>query len=721
MQSLYIAGAGSGSGKSVVVLGFMEMLTAIKQRVGFFRPIVNRSIDEDNLTTLIRHRYDLPFGNDMLYGCTAGLASELVASGHYDELLKLILNRFKLLEEKWDLVLCAGTDFDGLVPSLEFDFNADLANNFGCTIVAVVKGFSRGQEETLHSLQLAHESLINRGGDLLATVVNGVEPDLVDSIRRRARAAVPEAETVYVLPYASALSQPTIGEIAKMLGAEWLAGEGEASNQVVTNYKVAAMEVPDFLGYVEDGCLIITPGDRSDIILASLAADASTTYPRVAGLLLSGGLKPVPNVQRLIDGLRRSKVAMLGVPSDTFTTALAVHRVESTILPGDDRKIAAALGLFENHVDVADLHQRIFKHHSVRVTPLMFEYELIHRAKSERKRIVLPEGSDERILRAAEILSLRGVAELVLLGDPEKIRRRIGELGLHLDDISIIDPISSPKRDEYAAVYYELRKHKGISEQMAHDALEDVSYFGTLMVYVGDADGMVSGAVHTTQHTIRPSFETIRTKPDTKLVSSVFFMCLADRVLVYGDCAVNPNPDAEQLADIAITSAGTAAAFGVEPRVAMLSYSTGASGKGADVERVREAVAIARQRRPDLKLDGPIQYDAAVDAVVARSKMPESEVAGRATVFIFPDLNTGNNTYKAVQRSAGAVAIGPVLQGLNKPINDLSRGCTVTDIVNTVAITAIQAQQAAAQTAPAPEDSGDAAAALASPAQEASA
>ena len=719
MQSLYIAGAGSGSGKSVVVLGFMEMLTAINQRVGFFRPIVNGSIDDDNLTTLIRHRYDLPFASEMLYGCSAGLASELVASGHYDELLKLILNRFKLLEEKCDLVLCAGTDFDGLVPSLEFDFNADLANNFGCTIVAVVKGFSHGQEETLNSVQLAHESLINRGGDLLATVVNGVHPDLVDTVRRRARAAVPEAETVYVLPFMNTLSQPTIGEIAKMLGADWLAGESDGYSQVVTNYKVAAMEIPDFLGYVEDGCLIITPGDRSDIILASLSADASANFPRVAGLLLTGGLKPAEHVQRLIDGLRRNKVAMLSVPADTFTTALGVYRVESSILAGDERKIAAALGLFEDHVEVADLRQRISKHHSVRVTPLMFEYELIHRAKSERKRIVLPEGADERILRAAEILTLRGVADLVLLGDPDKIRRRIGELGLQLDDIAIIDPVNSPERDQYANVYFELRKHKGISQQMAHDALEDVSYFGTLMVHVGDADGMVSGAAHTTQHTIRPSFETIKTRPDTKLVSSVFFMCLADRVLVYGDCAVNPNPNAEQLADIAITSAGTAAAFGVEPRVAMLSYSTGASGKGEDVERVREAVAIARARRPDLKLDGPIQYDAAVDAVVARSKMPDSEVAGKATVFIFPDLNTGNNTYKAVQRSAGAVAIGPVLQGLNKPINDLSRGCTVTDIVNTVAITAIQAQQASAKQGSGAQTPADSA--TPSPAQKATA
>ncbi|MFY9975372.1 MAG: phosphate acetyltransferase [Chromatiaceae bacterium] len=707
MQSVYIAGASSGSGKSVVVLGFMEMLSSVNRRVGFFRPILARGVEQDNLSALVLSRYNLQFSPEMLYGCTAETAGHLIAAGRYDDLLKLILNKFKTLEESCDLVVCAGTNFDGLVPSLEFDFNADLANNLGCSVVVVVKGFRRGPEEALDALQLAHESMRNRGGDFLASVVNGVAPEHADQVRVRARALMPESENVYVLPEEPALGMPTVGEIRQVLGGECLCGEGDALNQVVTNYKVAAMEIPDFLGYVEDGCLIITPGDRSDIILASLAADASSSFPRVAGLLLTGGLHPAPNVQRLLEGLRRNKVSVLSVPTDTFTTALNVHRIEATILPGDERKIAAALGLFEGNVDVEELRGRISVRHSERITPLMFEYELIRRAKASRQRIVLPEGTDERILRAAEILTLRQVADLTLLGDPDKIRRRISELGLKLNDIPIIDPVTSPDRDRYAQIYHDLRKHKGISEQMAHDALQDVSYFGTLMVYSGDADGMVSGAMHTTQHTIRPSFETVRTKPGVKLVSSVFFMCLPDRVLVYGDCAVNPNPDSEQLADIAITSAGTAAAFGIEPKIAILSYSTGASGKGADVERVREAVRIARELRPDLKIEGPIQYDAAVDASVAASKMPGSQVAGHATVFIFPDLNTGNNTYKAVQRSAGAVAIGPVLQGLNKPVNDLSRGCTVTDIVNTVAITAIQAQSDGYGTDLTPNDLAD--------------
>jgi phosphate acetyltransferase len=446
------------------------------------------------------------------------------------------------------------------------------------------------------------------------------------------------------------------------------------------------------LDNVEDGCLIITPGDRADIILACLAADASTSCPRVAGLLLTGGLRPAPSLQRVISGLERTKLSILSVPTDTFDTVLDVNRIQATIMPSDERKIATALGAFESNVDVDDLRARISGSQSGRITPLMFEYQLIRRAKADRRRIVLPEGGDERILRAAEILTLRSVVDLTLLGNPERIRRRVTDLGLKLEGIEIIDPSVSPDRERYARIYYELRKNKGISEEMANDALVDVSYFGTLMVYCGDADGMVSGANHTTQHTIRPAFETIRTAPGTNLVSSVFLMCMPDRVLVYGDCAINPNPNAEQLAEIAISSSATASAFGIEPLIAMLSYSTGTSGKGEDVERVREAVRIVRERRPDLKIEGPIQYDAAVDEDVAATKMPGSAVAGHATVFIFPDLNTGNNTYKAVQRSSGAVAIGPILQGLKKPVNDLSRGCTVTDIVNTVAITAIQAQ-----------------------------
>jgi phosphate acetyltransferase len=405
---------------------------------------------------------------------------------------------------------------------------------------------------------------------------------------------------------------------------------------------------------------------------------------------LTGGLTPAPQIDRL---LADQSLPILQVETDTYTTASRVGAVRGVLRPHSERKIATALGLFERNVDVKELSDRIELSRSDRVTPLMFEYELIERARAARRRIVLPEGTDDRILQAAQLLLRRDVVDLVLLGDAGAVRARADALGLDLGDTPIIDPAQAPQRDDYAQRYLELRRHKGITPEHAYDTMADLSYFGTMMVYTGAVDGMVSGAAHTTGHTIRPAFEFIKTKPGVRVVSSIFLMLLSDRVLVYGDCAVIPNPTAQELADIAVSSAGTAREFGIEPLIAMLSYSTGTSGTGEDVDHVRDATALVRERRPDLKIEGPIQYDASVDPSVARAKLPGSEVAGHATVFVFPDLNTGNNTYKAVQRSAGAVAIGPVLQGLNKPVNDLSRGCTVADIVNTVAITAVQAQE----------------------------
>ena len=443
---------------------------------------------------------------------------------------------------------------------------------------------------------------------------------------------------------------------------------------------------------MEDGDLIITPGDRADVILGSVMTLFSDKAPNIAGLILTGGLVPEPHVTKLLEGLKAPCFPIMSVDTDTYTTAMHVSAVHPTISAENERKIALTLGLFESRVDLLELEKSIEVVRSTRVSPIMFEYELIEWAKSDRKHIVLPEGDEERILRAAEILLRRDAVKITLLGEKEDIQKKIATFGLDLRSVQIENPMRSKKLSKFADTYYKLRQHKGISREFAFDMMTDVNYFGTMMVYKGLADGMVSGAVHTTQHTVRPAFEFIRTQKGYSIVSSVFLMCLEDRVLVYGDCAVNPNPNPEQLADIAIASAETARLFGIEPRIAMLSYSTGESGEGEDVEKVREATQIAKERRPDLKIEGPLQYDAAIDASVAATKIPDSEVAGHATVFIFPDLNTGNNTYKAVQRSANAVAIGPVLQGLNKPVNDLSRGCTVTDIVNTVAITAIQAQ-----------------------------
>jgi phosphate acetyltransferase len=691
-QGIYITSAEPRSGKSVVVLGIMEMLAGQGGRTGFFRPVVRDGKKPDNVTDLMIRRYGLKVPYEMLYGCTYDVARELIIKDRDDELLKLIMEKYKALEGECDLIVCAGSDYSGPAATLEFDFNAKIANNLGCPMLPVVKGQGKDAVQTVNAALGLIESLEERKCDLLALVANRVQPSLVEEVAAGLRKGMPEGVPAYVLPELPVLDKPTVGEIAAVLGAERVSGHEESFNREVMNFKVAAMELPHFLEHIEKGSLIIAPGDRSDIILGSLLADASKTYPHIAGLVLTGGLKPAPQVSRLIAGFGDLPIPVIAVHTDTYTTALNVSAIESVLSPDNPRKIAAALGIIEAKVNAAEFAGRLSAARSTRVTPLMFEYEIIQRAKSDRKHIVLPEGEEERILRAAEILRMRSVVDITLLGNEQEIREKAAALGISLSDLNIADPLTSGRRQAYADAYFELRKHKGISPQMAFDTMADVSYFGTMMVHFGEADGMVSGSVHTTQHTIRPSFEIVKTKPGCSIVSSVFLMCLSDHVLVFGDCAVNPDPNSEQLADIAISSAETARMFGIDPLIAMLSYSTGESGKGAGVDKVREAAKIAKQRRPDLKIEGPIQYDAAVDAGVAKTKLPGSEVAGHATVFIFPDLNTGNNTYKAVQRSANAVAIGPILQGLNKPVNDLSRGCTVTDIVNTVAITAIQTQ-----------------------------
>ena len=695
-QNLYVTGAERGSGKSAIVLGMMEFLLGHAGKVGFFRPVISRTHHPDRLIHLIATHYQLDFPYECMYGCKVDEARELLAADRNDELLSRILDKYRRLEAMCDSVLCAGTDYAEAGHSAsEFDFNADVANNLSCLIMPVVRGDYRTVAQIIDATSAFKKSLQKRDCDIGAIVVNRVARAQTEDLRQALKCSLRGLIPSYVVMDEPSLAQPTISDIAQTLGAEHIYGEEEQLTREVNDFKIAAMEIPDFLHYIEAGGLIITAGDRADIILASLMSYPSTNYPQISGILLTGGQILAEPVKRLIDGLSSLPFAVLSVPTDTFTTAINVSKVEAKLEPGNTRKLATVLGVIEKSIDLKALEQLLTAAIVTRVTPLMFEHDLIRRAKTERRRIVLPEGSDERILRATEILSLRGVAEIILLGNEEKVREHIEALGLHLEGIEIIDPLTSKLRDDYARTYFKLREHKGISPEMAYDTMADVSYFGTMMVHLGHADGMVSGAVHTTQHTIRPAFEIIKTQPGISIVSSVFIMCLEDRVLVYGDCAVNPDPDAEQLADIAISSAETARMFGIEPRIAMLSYSTGESGKGQAVEKVREATRIAKKRRPDLKLDGPLQYDAAVDASVAKTKLPSSEVAGTATVFIFPDLNTGNNTYKAVQRSANAVAIGPIMQGLNKPVNDLSRGCTVTDILNTVAITAIQAQTGA--------------------------
>ncbi len=698
-NNLYVTATEERSGKSVIVLGIMQMLLNQLHRVAFFRPIINDHVEEkpDHDITLIIDYFELEQEYETCYGCTLKKAYELINSGREDDLHDLILQKYREIADEYDFVLIEGTDFRGQDTTFESEINGDIAANLGAPVLLISSGRKKTVEEMIRQVQVSIDSHKEKGLILVSSIINrapeGLTSQILSDIRRKYHPD--EGLPFYVIPENPALANPTVGDVNRWLNGSIMYGAA-ALNMIVGDYVVAAMRVENFLEYITPGCLVITPGDRHDIILACLSARSSTSYPEVSGIVLTGGLVPSDNIRRLIDGWSGKPVPIICVKGHTYLVVQQLYELYGHIEADDQSRIATALGDFSKYVNVAELRENVITDRPARITPKMFEYSLTERAAENRQRIVLPEGNCERILRAADILLRRGVADLTILGREDQVRGLAASSGLDLTWVEVIDPQTSPMLDDFVQTYISLRKHKGVIEDMARDRMSDTTYFGTMMVYKGFADGMVSGALNTTAHTVRPAFEFIKAKPGFTIVSSVFLMCLRDRILVYGDCAVNTNPDASQLAEIALSSAETARTFGIEPRVAMLSYSTGTSGKGEDVEKVLEATHIAqnliRERNLDFILEGPLQYDAAIDPEVANTKLPGSAVAGRATVFIFPDLNTGNNTYKAVQRAANAVAIGPILQGLNKPVNDLSRGCTIDDIVNTVAITAIQAQ-----------------------------
>ncbi|WP_030572551.1 phosphate acetyltransferase [Streptomyces aureocirculatus] len=685
-RSVYVTGIDRGDGRQVVELGVMELLTRQVDRVGVFRPLVHDG--PDRLFELLRARYRLSQDPATVYGMDYHEASTLQAEQGTDELVSRLVDRFHAVGRAYDVVLVLGTDFAATQLPDELSLNARLANEFGASVLPVVGGKNQPTDSVRAETRNAYRAYESLGCDVLAVVTNRVAPADRDAIQESLAADLPVP--CYVLPDEAALSAPTVAQITHALGGRVLLGDDSGLARDALDFVFGGAMLPNFLNALTPGCLVVTPGDRADLVVGALAAHSAGTPP-IAGVLLTLNEQPGPEILRLADRLAPG-TPVVAVAGGSFPTAAELFALEGKLNAATPRKAETALGLFERYTDTADLLGRLSVLASDRLTPMMFEHKLLERARADRRRVVLPEGTEERVLRAADVLLRRGVCDLTLLGPAEAIRKKAADLGIDLKDAQLTDPVTSELRQGFAEEYARLRAHKGVTVELAHDVVADVNYFGTLMVQRGLADGMVSGSVHSTAATIRPAFEIIKTKPDASIVSSVFFMCLADKVLVYGDCAVNPDPNAEQLADIAVQSAATAAQFGVEPRIAMLSYSTGTSGSGADVDKVREATELVRSRHADLKIEGPIQYDAAVEPSVAATKLPGSDVAGQASVLIFPDLNTGNNTYKAVQRSAGAIAVGPVLQGLRKPVNDLSRGALVQDIVNTVAITAIQAQ-----------------------------
>ena len=694
-SSIYIASPEGETGKSTIALGVVDLLTRRFSRVGVFRPVA-RSNDANDYVLELLLAHD---GVDLDYDLCIGVSYEEVHADPEAALTKII-SRYHAVQAQCDVVVIVGTDYTDVAGPTELAFNGRIAANLGAPVMLVVTGNRRTPEAVRQSCELAISELETNHAQVIAAVANRCMPSDLPKIRQTLSSGLP----LWAIPEEPFLTAPTVRQLMEAVNGTLVLGDDQLLGREVLDVLVGAMSLEHLLDHLADGAVVITPGDRADILLGLLMAHAANGFPSLAGVILNGGFTPPGAVARLVRGLSPS-LPVIETNLGTFSSATAASQARGRVTIDSQRKVDTALALFEQHIDGEELFSRLDVARPDTVTPLMFEYELLDRARADRKHIVLPEGSEDRILRAASTLLQRQVADITLLGDEREIHARATELGLDISDAQVIDPTQGEMFERFAAEYTVMRKHKGMTIDRAKEIVRSVSYFGTMMVQLGLADGMVSGAAHTTAHTIRPSFEIIKTVPGVSVVSSVFLMCLEDRVLVYGDCAVNPDPTAEQLADIAISSAATAAQFGIEPRIAMLSYSTGVSGTGADVEKVREATELVRQRRPDLSVEGPIQYDAAVDASVAQTKMPDSAVAGRATVFIFPDLNTGNNTYKAVQRSAGAVAVGPVLQGLRKPVNDLSRGALVGDIVNTVAITAIQAQVDASNSALAAEAS----------------
>jgi phosphate acetyltransferase len=689
-RALYVMSMEPESGKSIVSLGVMEMLSGRLDRVGYFRPVIRRGDSPDATIELMRSRYGLSQSYDASYGVSSDQARKVGTSSDVETIISRILNRFDALAANCEMVLVEGTDHTGASAAFEFELNQRLATNLAAPVIVVSRAHDHRPDQISGALHTAHGTLMESDVAVVGYVVNRVVPGQQEILATTLRDL---GAPVWFLPEEPRMLRPTVRQAAEYVRAEMILGSESSLDRDVGAINIAAMTAPHMLAGLEPDTLLVAAADRTDVILAGLAARFSDALPPVAGVMLTGGLVADPALLKFVGGFSGSSTPLLQTDLDTFHTATMLAELRPEIRASDDRKIAMALGLFETHVDTEDLASRIELAESSVLTPLMFQNRLLHQAQSDKKRIVLPEGSDARVLRAADQIMQREICDLTILGNVEEIREQARTLGLHLDAAEVIDPVATALRDEYAHQLYEMRRHRGMTKEVAHDLVTDVSVFGTILVNNGVVDGMVSGASHTTAETIRPALQIVKTMPGVSVVSSVFFMCLSDRVLVYGDCAVNPTPTPTELADIAISSAATAEAFGIPARVAMLSYSTGDSATGGDIDSVREATKIARTRAPDLLIEGPIQYDAAIDAGVAATKLPGSQVAGRATVFIFPDLNTGNNTYKAVQRSAGAIAIGPVLQGLRKPINDLSRGSTVADIIDTVAITAVQCQR----------------------------
>ena len=691
-HTLLIVPTGHGVGLTAACLALVRALDRLGVAVGFCKPIGQQRAGDagpERSTTLVRLASSLqppePLGRERV--------EELLASGDDQRLMEEVVARCESVLAQAEVVIV-----EGLVPSIEQTYsnrvNQALARTLDAEVVLVGRPGDDAPDDVAEAMEIAARLYADGEAErVVGCILNRVTGDDARGAALVQALASRRLPVIGAFPTVEALTRIRIADLVRQMRPT-VVNEGEQGRRI-HRATVLAQSVPGVLKALQPGSLLITPGDRHDVIMAICLAALNGV--RFAGLLLTA--VPVdPAVAELTAAARATGLPILAVESGTYDTASRVHELDHEVAADDRERAELVMNGLADHLDTAWVQKLVGTARGRRLSPPAFRYRLLERARAAHRRIVLPEGAEPRTIRAAAQCQARGIARCVLLGDPDEIRKQAEAIGVVLPEgLEIIDHRAVAER--YLAPLLELRKAKGLTEARAREELADTIVVGTMMLKLGEVDGLVSGAVHTTAHTIRPALQLIKTAPGSSLVSSVFFMCLPDQVVVYGDCAVNPDPTAEQLADIALQSADSAAAFGIEPRVAMISYSTGESGAGADVDKVREATRLARERRPGLAIDGPLQYDAAAIASVARSKLPGSQVAGQATVFVFPDLNTGNTVYKAVQRSANVVSVGPLLQGLAKPVNDLSRGALVEDIVYTIALTAIQAGGPSAQPA----------------------
>jgi phosphate acetyltransferase len=690
-STLFIAPSGANVGLTSVALGLLRALDSRGMRVGFFKPIgqpTGHDTGPERSTHFVRQTTSLQPTEPI----PLDAAERLLLAGHGDELFSRVMENYHESASDADIVIVEGLVHTPDTP-MEVELNQRLVETLSASVILVGTLAGASVDDFVVRLELAAEQYSSdQSANVVGCIVNrlpaGEQPPAPALAHRlalaRAGHGIPLLGTV---PDNADLRACRTIDVARWLEAE-IVHAGDIERRRVKRSTLIARTVPNLLHTLLPGSLLVTPCDRCDVLLL-VALGALNAIP-VAGLILTGEASELPRaLLDLCAPALATGLPVLRVPTNSFATVERLMAM-STEVPADDlERLRQRTNFFADHIDADAIVRSCAAPVEARLSPAAFCHRLTERAKQMGARIVLPEGTEPRTLRAAWLCSQRGIARPVLLGDPEEVRRVAAGLEVPLSsNIEILNP--AELRGKYTSRLVEMRRHKGLTERDAAELLEDNVWLGTMMLATGEVDGLVSGAIHSTANTIRPALQIIKTKPGSQVVSSIFFMCLRDHVVVYGDCAVNPDPDVETLADIAIQSADSAERFGIPARVAMISYSTRESGSGSDVDKVRAATRLVQSRRPDLIVDGPLQYDAAANAEVAAQKAPNSPVAGRASVFIFPDLNTGNTTYKAVQRSAHVLSIGPMLQGLNRPVNDLSRGALVEDILYTIAITAIQ-------------------------------